>query len=249
MLMYPKIVVDNYQILDKVYGNYISFQKNIAKEIKSLPHRNGYINILEIGCGSGITTKIVLSARKDIKLTSIDIDPKMIGVCKHSFKKYGNLNLIESDALKYVNSQNDNSFDIVVSGFTIHNFKKVYRCKLYQQLHRILKHNRLFLNADKYVSDNLDKQIKALKYRIGTYVDTLIREGQYDFLSYWIRDYIKDIQPEYIMKIREERQLMRELGFSDVSYIFKSEHEMLAIMKVIKVSGRPRTHNSNKNVK
>ena len=147
------------------------------------------------------------------------------------------MKLIESDALKYVNSQDDTSFDIVVSGFTIHNFKKVYRRKLYQQLYRILKRNGLFLNADKYVSDNLDKQIKALKYRIGTYVDTLIREGQYDVLSYWIRDYIKDIQPEYIMKISEERQLMRENGFLNVSYIFKSEHEMLAIMKAKKVSG------------
>lgn len=247
--MYPKVVIDNYQLLDKVYGNYVSFQKKLSKEIKNFPQCNGYINILEIGCGSGITTGIVLSAKKDIRITSIDINPKMIDVCKRSLKNNGNLNLIESDALKYVNSQNDNSFDIVVSGFTIHNFKKIYRRKLYQQLHRILKNNGLFLNADKYVSDNLDKQIKALKYRIGTYADTLIREGQYDFLSYWIRDYIKDIQPEYIMKIREERQLISEHGFSDVSYIFKSEHEMLAIMKAKKVSGHTRTHNSNKNVK
>lgn len=247
--MYPKVVVSNYTLIDKVYGNYISFQKKLVKEIKIFPHCDSYLNILEIGCGSGITTAIVLNARKDIRITSIDIDPKMIDVCKRSLKNNGNLNLIESDALKYVNSQNDNSFDIVVSGFTIHNFKKIYRRKLYQQLHRILKNNGLFLNADKYVSDNLDKQIKALKYRIGTYADTLIREGQYDFLSYWIRDYIKDIQPEYIMKIREERQLMSEHGFSDVSYIFKSEHEMQAIMKAKKVSGRTRTHNSNKNVK
>ena len=50
------------------------------------------------------------------------------------------------------------------------------------------------------------------------------------------------------MKINEERKLVREQSFSDVSYIFKSEHEMLAIMKAKKVSERPRTHSSNKNV-
>ena len=232
--MYSSLVAKNYFLIPKVYGNYISFQKKIAHEIGGFSGKREYLNILEIGAGTGITTKIINEARANIHLTSIDIDPKMVKYCKATFKYKSTLKFFNSDALKFIKSRDNNEFDIVVSAFTIHNFKLNYRIKLYEEIYKVLKKNGVFLNADKYVSDNPNKRIAALKYRVGKYIDVLFRRGEYDVLQYWINEYIRDLKPEYAMIVAKERRIMIEKGFKNLNYIIKNENKMMAIIRASK---------------
>ena len=209
-------------------------KKKIAHEIRSMPGKRDYLNILEIGGGTGITSKVVIEARENIYLTSIDVDRKMVKFCRVTFKNKSTMKFINSDALKFVRSCDNGEFDIVVSAFTVHNFKINYRIKLYEQIYKVLKNDGVFFNADKYVSDNAYKRLRALKYRVGTYIDVLFQKGMYDVLEYWVNEYIKDLKPEYAMALMKERRIMIENGFRNSSYIFKSENEMMAILKAKK---------------
>lgn len=224
---------EEYIILDKVYGNFISFQEKIIPLL--LAHkRKDKIDVLEVGCGTGITTEIILKSRNDIKLTSIDISKEMIGFASQTLSLYTNVDFVISDALEFARNVKPNSFDIIVSAYTIHNLTDEYRQKLFAEILRALKPSGLFINADKFVSDDKDKQIEGLKYRLGTYVDTLMREGKIELLKEWTTHYIDDQQPNKLLKFDKTLNDLREIGFDKVDYIFKSELEMLGILTATK---------------
>jgi len=225
--------LEEYILIENVYGNYVSFQEMIKPLIIAFKP-NSTINILEIGCGTGISTEIVLKSRGKIKLTSIDNDQEMIEFTSQTLSAFMNANFILSDALDFVKSQPFNNFDIVVSAFTIHNMTNVYRQKLYMDILRVLKTNGLFINADKFVSDNKNRQIEGLKYRLGTYVETLMKENKLDLLKEWVTHYIDDQQPEKLLKFDKTLQSLKQIGFDKVEYILKSDIEMLGILTATK---------------
>lgn len=227
--MYSKEMINNYILIDKVYGNYIRFQKKLSRLIQNVNTKNKNLNILEIGCGTGITTEIIKNARSNIKLTSIDIDINMINYAKENLSQFLNIKYIESDALTFLKNEPAKTYDIVVSAFTIHNFSSKYRFKIYSEIHRVLKDNCIFMNADKFVSDNFEMQINSLKYRIDTYIETLLRENKLLLLKEWVSHYIVDQYPSRIMRLNEEKKRIG-LHFRSVNFSFKSEYEMLAII-------------------
>jgi ubiquinone/menaquinone biosynthesis C-methylase UbiE len=141
----------DYNIINDVYGNFISFQEFLSNELTELDS-NKELEILEIGTGTGITTEIILKSRKNIKLTSIDIDKEMIEFASQTLSSFSNVNFIVSDAFDYTKTISANNFDFVVSGFTIHNFTNNYRQILFNEIYRILKPKGIFINADKFVS-------------------------------------------------------------------------------------------------
>jgi len=225
-----KMIAEEYILIDKVYGNYLSFEERIVpilKDYKSVSE----INVLEIGCGTGITTEILLKSRENIKLTAIDIDKDIIECASHTLLSYSNVNFIAADALSFVEKQGANSFDLIVSAFTIHNLTNEYRQSLYREIYRVLKTGGLFINADKFVSDNKEEQIAGLKYRIGTYIDTLLREDKFDLLKEWVTHYIEDQHPNLLLKFDKTIEDLETVGFKNSEYIFKSEKEMLGLIR------------------
>lgn len=83
--------------------------------------RNGD-KVLEIGCGKGDSAKFLLDYTR-AKLDLLDISPEMILSCKRNLSKYKKrVRYICSDALEYLKSSM--SYNIILSSWTIHNFKK-----------------------------------------------------------------------------------------------------------------------------
>lgn len=222
-----------YDLIDKVYGNFISFQEVIQPVISKANSRNK-LNILEIGTGTGITTKIILNSNSNINLTSIDIDKDMIAFTSQNLPPTSNTSFFVSDAVDYLKSIANNRFDFIVSGFTIHNFNKDYRKELFKSIYVALKNNGYFLNADKFVSDQKEKRIEGLKYRIGTYIDTLMQLDKLELLKEWTSHYIEDQRPNKLLKFNETLEILTDIGFVNSEYIFKSEIEMLGVLKAQK---------------
>jgi ubiquinone/menaquinone biosynthesis C-methylase UbiE len=227
------MIAEEYILIDKVYGNYIAFEEKI-KPIIANYDLNSRLNILEIGCGTGISTKIIASSRDEIILTSIDIDKDAIDFAKHSLSGYPTISFIQSDALQFVKEQQNNYFNLVVSAYTIHNLTNEYRQSLYQNIYRILKKEGLFINADKFVSTDKDEQIEGLKYRINTYIDALMRIGKIDLLKEWVTHYIDDQSPEKLLLYDNTIEVLEAIGFRNNKYIFKSPKEMLGILTSLK---------------
>lgn len=223
---------EEYYIIDEVYGNYISFQEKIIPLIRSCRKHN--LRILELGCGTGITTQAILSSRNDIQLEAIDSDDVVIEFAANNLSQCKNIKFINQDIAVFIKSSKDYTYDCVVSAFVLHNIERVKRNKIFQEIYRTLKPGSIFLNADKFVSDKIEKQIQSLNYRIATYVETLIQKGKFDLLKEWVSHYIDDMKPDKQLKFNETVKTLEQIGFKEIYYVFKSEKEMLGLLVAVK---------------
>lgn len=229
--------IDRYDLVEKVYKKYNKFQKSLIKPIKYFVENSlNTVNILEIGSGTGITTNIILESDQNIELTSIDIDPYAINFLKKQFTEQNkdNLKLLNVDAFDFLKSCQNNSYDIVISAFTIHNFTSQYRIKFYKELYRVMSENSIFLNADKYSPENIKARIEALKYRISKYIDIFMYENEPELLKEWIAHYIDDLSADKVMLISESQKLLTKFGFKNIEIEKENDIEMMALLSARK---------------
>ncbi|MGE7765161.1 malonyl-ACP O-methyltransferase BioC [Peribacillus sp. NPDC096540] len=69
----------------KTYAAYANVQKNMAKQLVDLlPQKNSNqkINILEIGCGTGYLTRLLVKTFPNASITAVDLAPGMVEVAK-----------------------------------------------------------------------------------------------------------------------------------------------------------------------
>ena len=215
-----------YSILNDVYGNYISVQEVSTQIILKNKKAGESFNILEIGSGTGYTTELILKL-KDVNVVSIDIDPDMTLICQNKFPNNKRLELINIDALSFLIETKSESFDAVISAFTIHNFDKIYREEIHRNIYRVLKNKGVFLNIDKFTSDDESTALEALKFRISKYIDTLGKAKKYTLLTEWINHYLIDFLPENRMSFDKTELELQNIGFNNVFYNLKSEIQMI----------------------
>ncbi|UUF13910.1 MULTISPECIES: class I SAM-dependent DNA methyltransferase [Flavobacterium] len=72
------------------------------------------INIFEIGCGPGNITKYLLSKNPSLKITGIDIAPKMIELAKTN-NPSANFEVMDTRELSFLNQK----FDAIMCGFCL----------------------------------------------------------------------------------------------------------------------------------
>nr|BFD66578.1 class I SAM-dependent methyltransferase [Bdellovibrio sp. HAGR004] len=100
------------------------------------------MNVLEIGCGEGHSTRIILDIFKPKKIVTIDLDSQSIK------RAYKNLSDISSDRLQIIEGDvlalefNDHSFDAVVNFAALHHV--VEWQKALSEIHRVLKKDGKF---------------------------------------------------------------------------------------------------------
>jgi len=184
------------------------------------------INVIEIGTGAGLTSKIILDADQRIHLKSVDNEPKMVREAKKNLAEYvrcGRTEIIQKDALEYLKSVKRQSADCLASALTIHNFERKYREKIIREIFRILKPGGIFINADKYVPDNEKEYQKEYSWQMAQFE----KAPDNDARNGWIEHYKIDNRPEIIMKEHESVELMKRIGFVDVVTSNRHHLEML----------------------
>lgn len=99
------------------------------------------LNILDMGCGSGIYSKRLLEMGAN-KVTAVDLSENMISIVK---KKLDNKNLkaYTQDLANGLPEEQNNSFDLIISPLTIHYIKNLQ--KLFKEVSRVLKPNGQFI--------------------------------------------------------------------------------------------------------
>jgi len=213
------------------------FQAKIGQTIKNYFKNSPLkeIKILEIGCGPGNTTEIVLNADKRIKAVTIDNEPIMLKQAKKNLARYlteKRVKVIKDDALNFISGLPDNSFTVFASGLTIHNFNKNYREKLLQEIYRILKPKGLFINADRYAFDDQKKFQQVLNWQIRQYKKVFSNLNKPDLLKEWMAHEEDDKKPEIIMKEKVAINQMKKIGFKNIKIIFRQKiHAVLVAFK------------------
>ena len=209
------------------YPDFDVFQGKIGEVVKKYIPENFTKNIaiIDIGCGYGATSEIILNTRDDIKLSAVDNESQMVEGAKRYLSKWVNtrkLEIIEEDALDFLKSQEKESIDIIASVLTLHNFKKEYRDALLFEVERVLKSKGIFVNADKYALDDPEEHNKSLHSEIERFFDTFAKLKKYEVLKEWVLHHIEDQSPIRIMNERVAIGQLRKLKFQNVDITYRN---------------------------
>lgn len=134
----------NQEILDLVPYNPYLF-RIAAKEINKIYRPKQ--KVLEIGTGEGDSALPILQ-NTSIKVDLLDVSKEMVAIAKRNLKEYkSRTNFICEDAYTYL--EKNISYNIIFSGWTLHNFPHNDQEKLLEKIYVNLKQNGVFILMDK----------------------------------------------------------------------------------------------------
>jgi len=178
------------------------------------------LRVVEIGCGTGITTSELLSARDDQLLTAVDIEPTMLSQARRNLADWissGRVSLVEGDALSFLRRVETASVDVVASAYAFHNFLEHYRRQVVVQVYRVLKPGGVFVNGDRYALDDASEQTRLIQEEVKHYFATFSTMQRYDLLEQWVVHLFSDESPDHVMRLEPALQSYREAGFVAVA--------------------------------
>ncbi|AAU92370.1 methyltransferase, UbiE/COQ5 family [Methylococcus capsulatus str. Bath] len=181
---------------------------------------------LELGCGTGVTTAALLAALDEVPLTAVDSEPSMLvqaGANLASWIEAGRLRLVENDALSFLRDQADDSFEVIASAFTLHNFMNGYRREVLQEIFRVLKPGGLFVNGDRYGLDDTLEHTRLIQEEVKQYFKVFRELNRIDLLEHWIVHLFSDESPDRVMRLAPSLDAMAEIGFHPVSVHYRDE--------------------------
>jgi ubiquinone/menaquinone biosynthesis C-methylase UbiE len=179
----------------------------------------GVVRVVEVGCGTGITTGALLRARDDLGIVAVDVEPTMLDQARVNLAEWldaGRLSLVESDALSFLRAQASASVDVLASAYTFHNFLDVYRRQVIAEVHRVLKPGGLFINGDRYALDDGEEHTRLIQREAKHYFATFAPMRRYDLLESWIIHLFSDESPDHVMRLQAALESYRAAGFSPV---------------------------------
>lgn len=172
------------------------------------------LDVLEIGCGTGLTTERILIADSRINLTSIDNVDYVVEQARIRLADQGKgrLTIKYADALEYLQQQPDASLEMVVSALVLHNCPSEYRTQVSAQIYRVLKNGGIFINVDKVAQDDEAEHQAALDWQIKEF-DKFDALGRPDLKEKWVQHYIDDEKPNILLREGDYLAILHTLGF------------------------------------
>lgn len=182
------------------------------------------LQILEIGCGTGLTTEKILKADERISLKAIDIDNETVEQARARLIENKQVSFERADALEYLKRQPDASVDAVLSALVFHNCTAEYRERVFAEIYRTLKKGGIFVNMDKFTQDDETEHQAALKWQLKEFekFDALDRP---DLREKWTKHYIEDENPDFLMREGAYKNILEELGFAQVKKTYRYQME------------------------
>jgi len=223
---------EEYQLFTLACPHFEELQNTLAKTIAlEFKDKNiSEIKVLEIGCGPGFTTLVILDSDERAKVTAIDNESIMIEQAKIILKDLiaeKRVELIEDDALEFLKKEPSDSYDVFASWFTLHNFSNEFREKVITEIYRVLKPEWIFINADKYAIDDESKHKASLAWQLQQFQEKYSEIDRPDINEKWTAHYIEDNRSETIMKESKSKNLMKDIGFKEIRTLFRKQMEAL----------------------
>jgi ubiquinone/menaquinone biosynthesis C-methylase UbiE len=184
--------------------------------------RDRPLRALDIGMGEGAITRLLV-ADAQLSVTGVDNEPKMIKKAREHLTAElasGRLKIVLDDALHFLTNQPSHAFDIIASGYVLHNLTADYRARLYDEIWRMLAPSGLFVNADKYAQTG-EAHREALRWQLSRFFDVFVPRQRYDLLREWVLHYVDDEAPDRVMPEADAITRLNDLGFADVRIAYR----------------------------
>ena len=192
--------------------------------------------ILELGCGTGLTTLALCGKVSNAHITAVDKEITMLKQYEKLVKELRvdldsrniTIEMFQSGALEFLKRCDDSSFDIVVTAFVLHNLPKALRAEILKEVYRVLRPGGRFVNGDKIAPDSMNLHNKYLMKQIAKFVHTYTSPEDYAYCIGWIEHYAVDNHPDLRYMESEARSSLKALGFSGIK--IAGRHWMEAIV-------------------
>jgi ubiquinone/menaquinone biosynthesis C-methylase UbiE len=218
---------EEYQLLHRICPPAAEMSRRVADFVANWqsPEPSGPLNLLELGCGTGITTSALLGSRSDVRVLSVDNAPAMLSQARAHLAESisdGRLELRQIDALGALQSIESDSIDIVASAYTLHNFLFGYRHQVLAEIRRVLKPDGVFVNGDRYALDDSAAHLAATQEELRGYFRVFLGEMKRpDLLEQWVVHLFSDESEEHIMRLTPALEEMAALGFGEVTVHYR----------------------------
>lgn len=184
--------------------------------LKTLPYpENAPIRVLDIGCGTGLFSALLLARYPEARLTLIDLSDQMLGMARQRFAGHANIRYILADYTRH-DWQGD-TFDLVISALSIHHLPAQDKAHLYKTVYTLLAPGGIFLNADQALSPS--PGIETMHSNL--WRQSVERSG---LPSEQIVKAYERVACDNPSTMEEQLQWLREAGFSHVDCIYKYCH-------------------------
>jgi len=180
-------------------------------------------NCLEIGCGTGVTTRAILDSNPGLHLAALDSSSEMIKQARNYLGSQ-KIEWIESDALNYLSRIRPESIDVVASAYVFHNFPAEERIEVLEKVYGSLKPGGLLINADIIYSSNQEERDSQFNWLAGN-LSRYDKLGRPDLKKKWMRHISEDRDASRILIDNEFIFQLNKIGFKSIERRFRSNSD------------------------
>lgn len=190
-----------------------NFDKYYSLLSQPIKQTNEEVDILDMGCGTGIELEGIFNKAPNAKITGIDMSQEMLDKMMKKYKaKAANIKIIVDSYLTC--NIADNYYDYIVSSMTMHHFLQEPKIEIYKKIRKSLKEDGLYIEGDYVVSD--EEQNECLK--IFHELMNTVKEENRDL-------YHIDIP----FTLQRQKELLKTAGFKRIQVILKQENQAILV--------------------
>lgn len=139
----------------------IIFDRFYGLVAEGIAATNADIRILDIGCGTGLELEYIFAKAPNARVTCMDLSGEMLKLLMKRYETYEKqLEIVQAS---YVDTPfEENSYDYVISVYTMHHFLEDVKVGIYSKIRSALKPSGLYIEADYIVNEASERE--ALDY-------------------------------------------------------------------------------------
>lgn len=167
--------------------------------------RSKYIKVLDLGCGTGVLSHLVLSEFPQAEVVAFDLSENMLLACEQNLKHFEDRLILRQG--NFGCDDFDNGYDIILSGLAIHHLDDIEKPRLYKRIFDSLNQGGAFINREVVLgeSKSLTEQYHSV------WRDYIRKNGEDD--EKWFNKYLDEDIPA---PVETQTTWLRDIGFVDV---------------------------------
>jgi tRNA (cmo5U34)-methyltransferase len=180
-------------------------QHSIITELLPADNDAG-IRVLDLGCGNGILSELVLKQYPQANVVGIDLTPQMLQAYEKKLAQFsGRYELILGD---YRFEPIGSNYDIILTGLTLHHLTWGERRYFYNVLYKALKPDGCFISSDIIIDEDWPTREK----QYGIWKEFMDSNGEN--AEFW---YNKHIDKDFPVTLSDHFKWLADAGFRNTA--------------------------------
>lgn len=190
--------------MERTVTSFSGFYEAIASPF---PETEDALNILDIGCGTGLELDVILSRAPNAIVTGIDVSAGMLNRLREKHvDRADRLRLVQGSYLEI--PLGEGAYDYAVSVMTLHHLLPPNKRDLYCRIRRALKREGAYVEGDWVVSPEEERR------HLAEYEEQMRAIGASEGGSYHI---------DVPLSLETQTRLLKAAGFSTVDVIWQAD--------------------------